>query len=139
MIDVEDDHLGGTAGLAAALDGAGRRVGAAHEADRTAGGAAAVEQLVAGADVRQVDARTRPALEDHTLFSVPVEDAVHRVFDGEDEARAGLLRHTLDADVEPDRAVERGTLRHEDVLQLFVERLDLVRVDEVATLDAPRG
>ena len=47
VVDVEDDHLRGAAGLAAALDGAGRGVGAAHEADRAAGRAAAVEQLVA--------------------------------------------------------------------------------------------
>ena len=139
VIDVEDDHLGRTPGLATALDGAGRRVGAAHEADRTAGRAATVQQLVAGADVRQVDARPRAALEDHALFAVPVEDAVHRVVDGQDEARAGLLRHALDADVEPHRAVERRPLRDEDVLQLVVERLDLVRVDEVATVDAPPG
>src|SRR5436853_547069 len=36
VVDVEDDHLGGPARLAAGLDGAGRRVGPAHERDRTA-------------------------------------------------------------------------------------------------------
>src|SRR6185436_11010674 len=97
------------------------------------------EELVTGADVRQVDARPGATLEDHTLFSIPVEDAVHRVLDGQDEARAGLLRHTLDADVEPHRAVERSSLRDEDVLQLIVERLDLVRVDEVSAIDTPPG
>ena len=74
VIDVEDDHLRRTTGLAAALDRAGRGVGATHEADRAAGRAAAVEQLVAGADLRQVDARTGAALEDDALFAVPVED-----------------------------------------------------------------
>ena len=34
VVDVEDDHLRGAAGLAPGLDRAGRRVGAAHEADR---------------------------------------------------------------------------------------------------------
>ena len=52
---------------------------------------------------------------------------------------ARLLGHALDADVEPHRAVERGPLGDEDVLQLGVERLGLVVVDEVAALDAPRG
>ena len=44
-----------------------------------------------------------------------------------------------DADVEPHRAVERGPLGDEDVLQLVDERLGLVVVDEVAALAAPRG
>ena len=35
VIDVEDDHLGGAAGLAAGLDDAGKRVEAAHEGERT--------------------------------------------------------------------------------------------------------
>ena len=137
VVDVEDDHLGGTPSLATALDRAGRRVGAAHEADRSACRAATVQQLVAGADVGQVDARSGATLEDHALFAVPVEDAVHRVVDREDEARAGLLGYALDADVEPHRTVERRPLRDEDVLQLVVERLDLGRVDEVAAVDAP--
>ncbi len=59
VIGVEDDHLRRAAGLAAALDGAGRCIGAAHEADRTAGRATTLQQLVAGADLGQVDARTR--------------------------------------------------------------------------------
>ena len=46
VVDVEDDHLGGAAGLAARLDGAGRRVGAPHEADRARRRAAALQQLV---------------------------------------------------------------------------------------------
>ena len=90
-------------------------------------GAAALQVLVRRADVRQVDARARTALEDRALFPVPVEDRVHRVVDGEDEARARLLRHALHADVEPHRRVERGALVHEDVLELVAERLGLVR------------
>ena len=46
VVDVEDDHLGGPAGLAARLDRAGRGVGAPHEADRARRRAAALEQLV---------------------------------------------------------------------------------------------
>src|SRR6185312_16301265 len=90
VVGVEDDHLGGATGLAAALDRARRRVGAAHEAHRAAGGAAALQVLVRRADVRQVDAGPRAALEDGALFAVPVEDAVHGVVDGEDETRRGL-------------------------------------------------
>ena len=45
MVDVEDDHLGGAAGLAAGLDDAGEGIEAAHEAERAAGGAAAGERL----------------------------------------------------------------------------------------------
>ena len=79
------------------------------------------------------------ALEDDALFPVPVEDRVHRVVDGEDEARARLLRDALHADVEPHRRVERGALVHEDVLELVAERGGLVVVDEVAVADAPVG
>ncbi len=45
MVDVEDDHLGGAAGLAAGLDDAGEGVEAAHEAERAGGGATAGELL----------------------------------------------------------------------------------------------
>src|SRR5258708_28643726 len=34
MVDVENDHLGGATGLAAGLDHAGKRVKAAHKAER---------------------------------------------------------------------------------------------------------
>ena len=127
VVDVEDDHLGGAARLAARLDRAGRRVGAAHEAHRPRRGAAALEVLLRRADLREVHARARTALEDDPLFPVPVEDRVHRVVDREDEARARLLRHALHADVEPHRRVERGALVHEHVLQLVTERLRLPR------------
>ena len=85
VVGVEDDHLRRAARLAARLDRAGRRVGAAHEAHRTRRGAAALEELLRRADVRQVDARAGAALEDRALFAVPVEDGVHRVVDREDE------------------------------------------------------
>ena len=78
VVDVEDDHLGGAAGGATGLDGAGGRVGAAHEADRARGGAAGGEQLLGGADAGEVEAGAGAALEDQALFAVPVEDRVHR-------------------------------------------------------------
>ena len=46
MVDVEDDHLGGAACLAARLDDAGEGVKTFHEAERAAGGAAAAEVSV---------------------------------------------------------------------------------------------
>ena len=88
---------------------------------------------------RQVDARARAALEDRALLDVPVEDRVHLVVDGEDEAGRGLLGHARDADVEPHRRVERRLLGDEQVLELVAEGLGLVVVDEVAALDAPAG
>ena len=137
VIDVEDDHFRGTTGLAAALDGACRRIGATHEAHGAAGRAAALQQFLARADLRQVDARTRAALEDGAFFAVPVEDAVHRVVDREDEAGAGLLRHTGDTDVEPHWAVERCSLGDEDELEFIAKCVGLGVVSEVAALDAP--
>ena len=56
MVDVEDDHLGGAAGLAAGLDDAGEGVKAAHEAQRAGGGAAAGEQFGRAANGREVGA-----------------------------------------------------------------------------------
>ena len=137
VVGVQDDHLGGTSGLATRLDRAGRCVGAPHEAHRARCGAAALEQLGAGADLGQVDARTRTALEDHALLAVPVEDGVHRVVDRQDEAGAGLLTDARHADVEPHRAVESGALRDEDVLQFVGEGEGLGLVGEVAALVAP--
>ena len=139
VIGVEDDHLGGAAGLATGLDRAGRRVGATHEAHRTGGGAAALEELLGGPDAGQVDAGAGAALEDRALLDVPVEDGVHLVVDGEDEAGGGLLRHAGHADVEPHRRVEGGPLGHDDELEFVAERLGLGGVDEVAVGDAPVG
>ena len=62
MVGVEDDHLGRPAGLAARLDGARRRVGASHEADRPRGGAAAPQTLLGGTDLGQVDPGPDPPL-----------------------------------------------------------------------------
>src|SRR5664280_1933458 len=74
VVSVEDDHLRGATGLAAGLDGARRRIGAAHERHGTRGGATTFEEFDAGTDLRQVDARAGAALEDDAFFGVPVED-----------------------------------------------------------------
>ena len=88
VVDVEHHHLGRAAGGAAGLDRARGGVGAAHEGHRAAGGAAGGQQLLAGADLGQVDAGAGAALEDQALLPVPLQDRVHGVIHGEDEARA---------------------------------------------------
>ncbi len=136
MVDVEHDHLGRAPRLAARLDRARRRVGAAHEGHRPGGVAALRQLLLGGAQPREVDARARPAAEDDALAPDPVEDRVHRVLDREDEAR-GALRLLLEPDVEPDRRVERRELVDEDRLQLVLEGLSLVLGGEVAAVTTP--
>ena len=133
VVDVEHDHLRRAAGGAAGLDGAGGGVGAAHEGDRAGGGAAGGEQLLGGADAGEVQAGAGAALEDEALFLVPVQDRVHRVVDGEDEAGGDLLRR-LGADVEPDRGVEREVLVHQQPGQLVLEDLGVGRGGEVAVV-----
>src|SRR5581483_11651253 len=108
----------------------------AHERDRPRRVAALRELLLRRAQARQVHARAGAAAEDHPFAADPVEDRVHRVLDREDEARRAL-RALLEADVEPDRGVERGELVDEDRLQLVLERLRFALVDEVAAVAAP--
>ena len=136
MVDVEDDHLGGAAGLAAGLDDAGEGVEAAHEAERAGGGAAAGEGFHGAADLGEVGACAGAPLEEHAFGLGEGEDAVERVVDGVDEAggalRAGVAGaekttvvrlgvpvpvlgvgvglEAVAADVEPDGRVEGGLL-----------------------------
>ncbi len=122
VVHVQDDHLGGAAGGAARLDRSCGRVGAAHEGDRTRGVAAGGEELLGGADAGEVQAGAGAALEDHALFLVPVEDRLHGVVDGQDEAGGDLLRLGR-TDVEPHRGVEAEDLVQEGVGQLVLEDL----------------
>ena len=138
MVDVEHDHLGRAARLAARLDRAGPGVGAAHEGDRPGRGAALGQRLHRPADVRQVDPGAGPAAEDLALLGVPVEDRLHRVVDGEDEA-GRALRLLLEPDVEPHGRVERRELVEQDVRQLGLERVAVLDGREVAALAAPVG
>src|SRR6478672_1165850 len=137
MVYVEHDHLGATSD-AAGLDRPGPGVGAAHEADRAAGGAALGELLDRAADVGEVDPRAGAAAEDLALLGVPVEDRLHRVLDAEDEA-GGALRRLLEADVEPDRRVEGRLLVEQDRGQLHLEGVGVLLGGEVAALAAPVG
>src|SRR3954468_16314538 len=57
MVYVEDDHLGRAARLAAGLDYAGEGVESFHEAERTAGGAAARKGFGGSAQWREIGAR----------------------------------------------------------------------------------
>src|SRR6185295_2470387 len=136
MVDVEDDHLGRPAGLAAALDDAGEGVEALHEGDRTRGRAAAGQRLARGAQLREVAARARAELEEHSLGLRQTEDGAHGVLDRVDEA-GRALRLGPDADVEPHRRVEAGVLVEQDVRQLVAERLGVRLGGEVAAVAAP--
>ncbi len=105
VIDVQHDHLRGTPSGTAGLDGAGRGIGATHEAHRTGRGAAGGQQLLGRPEPGKVETGTRTTLEDQAFLAVPVQDRVHRVIDSEDEACADLLRRA-GTHVEPDRGVE---------------------------------
>ena len=139
MIDIEDDHLCGATGLASGLDGAGRCIGATHEAHGTGSGAAALEEFLGGTNARKVDTCARATLEDGAFLDVPVEDGVHLVVDRQDETGRCLLRDAFNTDVEPHRRVERCTLGDDDELQFCAERFGLFVGDEVAVTDAPVG
>jgi hypothetical protein len=69
VVDVEDDHLGGAPRLAAGLDRAGGRVGAAHEADRARRRVPPPFESCSfdERDAGEVDARAGAALEDDAL------------------------------------------------------------------------
>src|SRR5690606_12892798 len=135
VVDVQHDHLRGPAGRAARLDRPGGRVGAAHERDGPAGGAAGREQFLAGADAGEVEAGAGAALEDDALFLVPVQNGLHRVVHRQDEAGAHLLRR-LGAHVEPDGRVEAEELVDQRVLQLVLEDLGVLVGGEIALLPA---
>ena len=66
------------------------------------------------------------------------QDRVHRVLHRVDEA-GRALRRLLEAAVEPDRAVERGLLIDEQVLQLVAEGLQRVVAGEVLLRPRPAG
>ena len=164
MVDVEDDHLGGAAGLAAALDDAGKGIEAAHEAQRAAGRAAAGEHLHAS---RGSSERLVPVPEPH-LKSMPSVLARVRMESSEsftrvDEAGRALriavagdartqrrrcagpsassaLRSRLQAvaaHVEPYRRVERHLLVQQQVRQFVVEDVGVFGGGEVAARNTP--
>ena len=147
VVDVEDDHLGGAAGLAAGLDDPGEGVEAAHEAEGAGGGAAAGEGLHGAADAREVGAGAGAPLEEHAFGLGEGEDGVERILDGVDEAGGalglgvagdgeldgagvgvpvpvlgvGVGVEAVAADVEPDGRVEGDLLVEQEVGELGVE------------------
>ena len=163
MVDVEDDHLGGTAGLAAGLDDAGKGIEAAHEAERAAGGAAAGEGFHRSADAGKVGPGTRSPLEEHALGLGQGQDGIERVVHRVDEAgralriavagdgeldRAGvgipvpvlgigIGLQPVAADVEPDGRVEGCFLGHQQVDQLVMEDGRVFRGGKIAARDTP--
>ncbi len=163
MVDVEDDHLGGAAGLAAGLDDASEGVESAHEGEWTGGGAAAGEGFVRTADGRQIGPCTRAPFEEHALSLGEGQDGVEGVLDCVDEAgRAlrltvagdgefdgtgvlvpvpvlgvGIWLEAVAADVEPDGRVEGGLLGDEEVDKLVVEDGCVFGRGEVAAVEAP--
>ena len=93
MIEVDGDHLGGAAGGAAGLDGAGGAVADLEEAHQARGLAAARQGLVGGADGREIGAGAGAVLEQARFTDPEVHDAalVHQIVgDRLDEAGVGL-------------------------------------------------
>ena len=163
MVHVEDDHLGGATRLAAGLDDAGEGVKAFHEAERTAGGAAAAEAFGGRTQRRKIRAGAGSPLEEHAFGLRESEDGIERVFHRVDEAGRALrgavagdaeldaLRGRvpvpvlgvgvgLDAvasDVEPDRRVEGGVLAQQDVREFVVESGAVFRRLEISSATNP--
>ena len=136
MVDVQDHHLCRAPRLAAAPDDAGESVIAFHEGDRAASDAAAGEAFFGASNGREVRARSRAPFEQHALCFREVQDGVHRVVDGVDEAR-GALGFRLDAAVEPHGGVERGVLVQEQECELVPERFRIVLAGEIAAFSSP--
>src|ERR1700722_19912069 len=67
MVDVENDHLGRTAGLATGLDDTGKGVEAAHKAELAAGGAPAGERFHRSANAGKIGPGTRSPFEEHAF------------------------------------------------------------------------
>ena len=109
VIDVEHHHLGCTTSGATGLDGSSRGVSTTHEGNRARCRATGVQEFLARANAREVQSSTRATLEDQAFFAVPVQDRVHGVIHGQDEAGTDLLLGG-GTHVEPDRGVEREDL-----------------------------
>src|SRR5260370_21494170 len=86
MVDVQDDHLGGSASFASGLDYAGESVEAFHEAERAAGGASAAKAFGGAAQRRKIRAGAAAPLEEHAFGLGESQDGIERVFDRVDAA-----------------------------------------------------
>ena len=93
VVNIEHNHLRGTPSSATGLDGPCARVSATHERDRAGSGPARRAKLFfTGTNAGKVDPRAGTAFEDAAFLCIPVQNRVHVVVHGEDEARARLLR-----------------------------------------------
>src|SRR5690606_10568663 len=89
VIDIDNDHLGGTAGRAAGLDGARSAVADLQEAHEAGGLAAARKLFTFAAQIREVGTGARTIFEQARLADAKVHDAAfidQIVADGLDEA-----------------------------------------------------
>ena len=159
-------HLGRPAGLAAALDDRGDLVVDAHERQRPRRLAAAGKLFAMRTQRAQIGAGARTKLEEHGLAAGELHDVFHIVLDALNEAGRGLgelvgvlrlgdlallgipvpVAHgALDAvlveqaDIEPDRRIERGVLMNAEPRQVAVEILGVGGRGEIAVLQAPIG
>ncbi len=166
MPALEGLHLGSPPRLTPRLHHGGDRIIDPHEADGTRRLAAAGELLLAGAEGRQVGAGPGAELEEHGLALGEPHDPFHIVADALDEAgrglgelvgtlrpgnRAGLLVPPIivgraadpvdveQANIEPDRRVERPVLIQAEGRQLVIEPFGVLGGGKVAVFLAPVG
>ena len=93
MVDIDNHHLGGAAGGAARLDGAGGAVADLQEAHQAGGLAAARQFFVHAAQGREIGAGARAVFEQPRLTGPQIHDAAfidQVVLDALDEAGMGL-------------------------------------------------
>src|SRR5690625_2208441 len=125
-IFIQDDHLRGATCRTTRFNRARRCVSASHERNGARCGAARrAQKFFRRADAREIKARTRTALEDHSLFAIPVQNRVHRVIHVQDEARRYLLRRTS-SDVERHGRTTRKDLMKQHVGQLMLKYFSLL-------------
>ena len=160
-------HLGRAAGLAAGFHDIGHLVVNLQERQWTARAATAAEFFLAGANRGQVSAGAGAVFEEHRLAVGQPHDVFHVVLDRLDEAGAALrilvLRRSafslarlavvipvpfggvfadsilmVEADVEPDRRVERSILIDAQPGQLVAKNV-AIRLAEVSIFGTPVG
>src|SRR5882724_4132460 len=103
MVDVQDDHLGGASRLASGFDYTSEGIETFHEAERTAGGAAAAELFGGRSQRREIRACTGSPLEEHAFGLGQGQDRVERILHRVDEA-GGTLRAGVSGGAEFDLA-----------------------------------
>ena len=139
MVGIEEHHFGTAPRRAARLDGAGGGVCGPHEGKRAGGRATARKGFAGGPQAREIDARPRSALEDNAFLPVPIQDGVHVVVHGNDEAGTRLRRRALHPDVEPHRRVERRLLVQQNVGQLMRKNFRILLAGKIPVVVAPSG